>query len=306
MNAPKTMDGQDWSLLILLSVLWGGAYFFAGVAVKELPPLTVVLVRVFLAAIALLPLLWYLGESLPKSFSGWLPFFGMGLLNNVLPFGFIFAGQTQITVGLSSIINAMTPLFTVVVMAAFQEERLTVNRIIGVLLGVVGVAVLRGFDGSLDAKQTLGIGLCLAGALSYGFAALWGRRFLVGVPPVKSATCQLMCSTLIIGIVVCFIDQPWTLAVPSQNTMLSLVALAIFGTAVAYIVFFKILVRAGASNVMLVTLLIPVTALVLGNVFLGEAIHSKEIIGAVIIGAGLLFIDGRVINRLTGKRVTAD
>ncbi|NKB57595.1 MAG: EamA family transporter [Alphaproteobacteria bacterium] len=305
MDAPKTMDGQDWGLLILLSVLWGGAYFFAGVAVKELPPLTVVLVRVFLAAVALLPLFWYLGHSLPKSFSGWLPYFGMGLLNNVLPFGFIFAGQTQITVGLSSIINAMTPLFTVLVMASFQEERLIVNRVIGVLLGVVGVAVLRGFDGPIDGNQTLGIGLCLAGALSYGFAALWGRRFLAGVPPVKSATCQLMCSTLIIAVVVSVIDRPWTLAAPSQGAIWSLVALAVFGTALAYIVFFKILVRAGASNVMLVTLLIPVTALILGNVFLGEPIHAQEIIGATIIGAGLLFIDGRVINRLTGKRAAA-
>lgn len=306
MEAPKTMDGQDWGLLILLSVLWGGAYFFAGVAVKELPPLTVVLARVFLAAVALLPLFWYFGHSLPKSFSGWLPFFGMGLLNNVLPFSFIFAGQTQITVGLSSIINAMTPLFTVVVMALFQEERLTTYRIIGVLLGVVGVAVLRGFDGPVDGNQTLGIALCLAGALSYGFAALWGRKFLAGVPPVKSATCQLICSTVIIGVVVSLIDRPWTLAAPSQATVWSLVALAVFGTALAYIVFFKILVRAGASNVMLVTLLMPVTALLLGNVFLGEPIQSKEIIGAAIIGAGLLFIDGRVINRLTGKLAAAD
>lgn len=306
MEAPKTMDGQDWGLLILLSVLWGGAYFFAGVAVKELPPLTVVLARVFLAAVALLPLFWYFGHSLPKSFSGWLPFFGMGLLNNVLPFSFIFAGQTQITVGLSSIINAMTPLFTVVVMALFQEERLTTYRIIGVLLGVVGVAVLRGFDGPVDGNQTLGIALCLAGALSYGFAALWGRKFLAGVPPVKSATCQLICSTVIIGVVVSLIDRPWTLAAPSQATVWSLVALAVFGTALAYIVFFKILVRAGASNVMLVTLLMPATALLLGNVFLGEPIQSKEIIGAAIIGAGLLFIDGRVINRLTGKLAAAD
>lgn len=306
MEAPKTMDGQDWSLLILLSVLWGGAYFFAGVAVRELPPLTVVLVRVFLAAVALLPLFWYFGHSLPKSFSGWLPFFGMGLLNNVLPFGFIFAGQTQITVGLSSIINAMTPLFTVVVMAAFLQERLTANRVIGVLLGVAGVAVLRGFDGSIGGSQTLGIALCMAGALSYGFAALWGRKFLAGVPPLKSATCQLMCSTLIIGVVVSIIDRPWTLPMPSQGAVLSLVALAVFGTAVAYIVFFRILVRAGASNVMLVTLLIPVTALVLGNLFLGESIQLKEIIGATIIGAGLLFIDGRVINRLTGKHAAAD
>ncbi len=302
MQAPKTMDGQDWSLLILLSVLWGGAYFFAGVAVKELPPLTVVLVRVLLAALALLPLFWYLGHCLPKSFSAWGPYFGMGLLNNVLPFGFIFAGQTQITVGLSSIINAMTPLFAIVVMALFKEERLTLYRVIGVLLGVLGVAVLRGFDGAIEGKQTLGIVLCLAGALSYGFAALWGRKYLVGVAPIKSATCQLMCSTLIIAVVVSIIDRPWSLPMPSQNAIGALLALAVFGTALSYIIFFKILVRAGASNVMLVTLLIPVTALLLGNIFLGESIRVKEIFGAVIIGSGLLFIDGRVINWLTGKR----
>ena len=301
MNVPKTMDSQDWSLLILLSVLWGGAYFFAGVAVKELPPLTVVLARVSIAAIVLLPMFWYLGHSLPKTFSAWLPFIGMGLLNNVLPFGLIFAGQTQITVGLSSIINAMTPLFTVIVMASFREEGLTVFRVIGVLLGVLGVAVLRGLDGPIDGAQTLGIILCLAAALSYGFAALWGRRFLSDVPPMKAATLQLVCSTIIIGVIVCIIDKPWNLPTPSMDAIWSLVALAVFGTAVAYIVFFKILVRAGASNVMLVTLLLPVTALALGNVFLDEPIHTKEIIGALIIGSGLLFIDGRVINRLLGR-----
>jgi drug/metabolite transporter (DMT)-like permease len=301
MNVPKTMDSQDWSLLLFLSVLWGGAYFFAGVAVKELPPLTVVLARVSIAAIVLLPLFWYLGHSLPRTFSGWLPFIGMGLLNNVLPFGLIFAGQTQITVGLSSIINAMTPLFTVVVMARFREEGLTMFRVIGVLLGVVGVAVLRGFDGPIDANQTLGIILCLGAALSYGFAALWGRRFLSDIAPMKTATLQLVCSTMIIGVIVCFIDKPWNLPVPSMNAIWSLVALAVFGTAVAYIVFFKILVRAGASNVMLVTLLLPVTALALGNVFLDEPIQTKEIMGALIIGSGLLFIDGRVINRLLGR-----
>lgn len=301
MKTAKVMDGQDWGLLILLSILWGGAYFFAGVAVQELPPLTVVLARVSLAVVVLLPIFWYFGHSLPKSFSDWLPYMVMGLLNNVLPFSLIFFGQTHITVGLSSIINAMTPLFTVLVMASFQEELLSVNRIIGVLLGVLGVAILHGFDGPIDASQTLGIVLCLSAALSYGFAALWGRRYLIGVPPIKSATCQLMCSTLIMILVVSFMDKPWTLSIPSQNAVLSLVMLAIFGTALAYIIFFKILVRAGASNAMLVTLLIPVTALFLGNVFLGESIELKEIIGAVIIGTGLLFIDGRVINQLTQK-----
>jgi drug/metabolite transporter (DMT)-like permease len=296
------MDGQDWALLILLSVLWGGAYFFAGVAVNELPPLTVVLARVFVAALVLLPLFWYFGHLLPKSFSAWVPYLGMGLFNNAIPFGLIFFGQTQITVGLSSIINAMTPLFTVLVMASFKQERLTFYWVVGVLLGVVGIAVLRGIDGSIDAAQTLGIGLCLAAALSYGVAALWGRKYLVGIAPLKSATCQLMCSTLIIGVVVAFIDQPWTFAAPSQSAVLSILALAVFGTAAAYLVFFKILVRAGPSNVMLVTLLIPVTALLLGNVFLGEVIEAKEIVGAAIIGSGLLFIDGRVIKRIIAKK----
>ena len=295
------MDVQDWGLLILLSILWGGAYFFAGVAVRELPPLTVVLVRVSLAAITLLPFFWFTGHHLPKTASDWLPFFGMGLFNNVIPFGLIFAGQTQITVGLSSIINAMTPLFTVLVMAGFQQERLTANRVIGVLLGVLGVAVLRGIDGPVDASQTLGIILCLGAALSYGFAALWGRKFLVGVPPMKSATCQLMCSTLIMLVIVSLIDQPWKLDFPSLNVVGAMVMLAVFGTAVAYIIFFKILVRAGPSNVMLVTLLIPVTALILGSVFLSETIQLKEIAGALIIGAGLVFIDGRLINRFTGR-----
>lgn len=297
----KTMDIQDWGLLIFLSVLWGGAYFFAGVAVREVPPLTVVLVRVFLAAIVLLPLLWYLGHALPKTYSAWLPFIGMGLLNNVIPFSCIFFGQTQITVGLSSIINAMTPLFTVVVMASFREEQLTTYRVIGVLLGIVGVAVLHGFDGDLNTGQTVGIALCLAAALSYGFAALWGRKHLAGMPPVKSATCQLLCSALIMAFVAGVVDQPWDLAMPGWNTILSLVLLAVFGTALAYLVFFKILACAGASNVMLVTLLIPVTALLLGNVFLGEPVNAKEILGACIIGAGLFFIDGRVVNRVIGK-----
>src|SRR5262245_51059615 len=267
------MDARDWALLLLLGVLWGGGFFFVGVAVRELPPLTVVLARVALAATTLLPLYFYLGYALPRSVSGWLPFFGMGLLNNALPFAFFFAGQVHISVGLSSIINAITPLFTIVVMAAFREESLTTNRVIGVLLGIGGVAALHGLSGGgIDGGQTLGIAFCLAGALSYGFAALWGRRHLAEVPPLKSATCRLICSTMFMALVGGVIDRPWSLDLPSWTVVLSLFALAVFATAIAYVVFFQILVRAGASNVMLVTLLIPIVALILAHVFLGEII----------------------------------
>lgn len=294
------MNASEWALLLLLSILWGGAFFAAGVAVRELPPLTVVLVRVALAAAVLLPIFWYAGLKLPRTLSEWMPFLGMGLLNNVLPFGFFFAGQTFITVGLTSIINALTPLFTILVLASFREEALTGSRLAGVLLGVCGVVVLKGGAGSMDWTQTIGILLSMCGACSYGFAALWGRRYLSGVPPLKSATCQLLSSMALMIAIVCVVDQPWTLQMPSAATIWAVLALSILGTALAYIVFFELLVRAGASNVMLVTLLIPVTAIILGNVFLDEAVQREELLGALIIAAGLLLIDGRVLKLARG------
>ena len=176
MLEPKTMNRTEWGLLILLSVLWGGAFFCVGVAVAELPPLTVVLARVGIAAMALLALSWFLGHALPRGFSAWTPFLVMGLLNNVLPFSLLNAGQTMVSVGLASIMNAMTPLFTALVMASFREERLSAYRVIGVLLGLVGVAVIARPDALSEDARLVGIGLCLSATLSYGFAALWGRR----------------------------------------------------------------------------------------------------------------------------------
>ena len=296
------MDTTEWGLLVLLSVLWGGAFFFAGVALKEVPPLVVVFVRVTLAALLLLPLLWVYGHKLPRTLPEWMPFFVMAVVNNVVPFSFQFWAQTIITVGLISIINAMAPLFTVIVLACFRDERLTLLRVTGVLLGVLGVAVLRGIKGTFDDPQTIGIALGLIGPLSYGFAALWGRRRLAGVAPVKSATCQLICSSIIMLFLVGLFEQPWAMEAPSLKVWLSLIALTVFGTAAAYLVFFEILVRAGPSNVMLVTLLIPVSAILLGNVFLDEPIRAKEIVGALIIGLGLLFIDGRVPKAVLRRR----
>ncbi len=298
MQERKTMNRAEWGLLVLLSVLWGGAFFCVGVALVELPPLTVVLARVGIAAMFLLVLSWILGHSLPRSVSSWTPFLVMGVLNNVLPFSFLNAGQTMVSVGLASIMNAMTPLFTALVLASFREERLTRNRMFGMLIGVGGVAVIVWPDALSQDARLLGIGLCLSGALSYGFAVLWGRRHLADVAPVKSATCQLVSSTFVISVVVAVVDRPWTLPLPGIGTWLALVALALLGTALAYVVFFEILVRAGGSNAMLVTLLIPVSALLLGNLFLSEPIFMFEIGGAAIIGLGLLFFDGRLPQKI--------
>jgi drug/metabolite transporter (DMT)-like permease len=290
------IDARDWSLLGLLSVLWGGSFFFNGVALRELPPLTVVLLRVALAAIILLPVLWVYRIRFPLGLSGWKPFFAIALLNNVLPFSLIVMGQTYIPSGLASILNATTPLFTVVVMAAAGDEKLLMRRVGGVITGLIGVIILHGEQLGFQTGEGTGILLCLAAAFSYGLAALYARRKLSDSPPLATATFQLLASGLMMLIVASVVERPWQLPLPGVTTWLALLGLAALSTALAYIVFFQVLRRSGSTNVMLVTLLIPVTAILLGYLVLGESISPREMTGAAVIGSALLLIDGRVLN----------
>lgn len=292
------IDARDWSLLAVLSVLWGGSFFFNGAALRELPPLTLVLLRVALGAAMLLPLLRMQGIGFPKGVAGWRAFVAIGLLNNVIPFSLIVIGQTCVPSGLASILNATTPLFTVMVMAAAGEEALQMRRMAGVALGLLGVIVLRGRGIETRPGQGLGILLCLGGALSYGFAALAARRLLKDTPPLGAATFQLMASMVMMAVVAGVMEQPWRLPMPGLTTWFAVLGLAGLSTALAYIVFFQIIRRSGATNVMLVTLLIPVTAILLGWLVLGEPISAREIAGAIVIGSALLVIDGRVLNLL--------
>jgi drug/metabolite transporter (DMT)-like permease len=292
------IDARDWSLLAVLSVLWGGSFFFNGAALRELPPLTLVFLRVVLGAAILLPLLRMQGISFPRGITGWKPFVAIGLLNNVIPFSLIVIGQTFVPSGLASILNATTPLFTVIVMAAAGEEALQMRRVAGVALGLIGVIILRGWGAETRAGQELGILLCLGGAFSYGLAALAAQRLLKDSPPLGTATFQLMASTVMMAAVAGAVEQPWHLPMPGLTTWLAVLGLAALSTALAYIVFFQILRRSGATNVMLVTLLIPVTAILLGWLVLGEPISMREIAGGIVIGSALLVIDGRILNLL--------
>jgi drug/metabolite transporter (DMT)-like permease len=293
----QRIDARDWSLLGVLSVLWGGSFFFTGVSLQELPPLTVVFLRVALAAIILLPVLWVYRTRFPESLSGWKPFFALALLNNVLPFSLIVVGQTYIPSGLASVLNATTPLFTVLVMAAAGDEKLYARRVAGVIVGLIGVIVLHGQSLDFEAGQSVGILLCLAAAFFYGLAALYARRKLLDSPPLATAAFQLTASSLVMAVVAAAVERPWQLPLPGVATWLAIVGSAALSTALAYIIFFRILRRAGSTNVMLVTLLIPVTAILLGYLVLGETISLREIIGAVVIGSALLIIDG-LMSRL--------
>jgi drug/metabolite transporter (DMT)-like permease len=290
------IDARDWSLLAALSVLWGGSFFFNGVVLRELPPFTLVLLRVVLAAAILLPVLYASRLPFPRTWAGWQPFFLVALFNNVLPFSLIVTGQMHIPSGLASILNATTPLFTVMVMAAAGEEKLYLRRVAGVIVGLIGVIILRGSGLGFESGQGFGVLLCLAAALSYGISALVARRCLADSPPLATATFQLMASSLMMTVVAGIFERPWQLPMPGPVTWLAVFGLAALSTALAYIVFFQILRRSGATNVMLVTLLVPVTAILLGSLVLGEHISLREIAGALVIGSALLLIDGRVLK----------
>ncbi|XUM21307.1 DMT family transporter [Bradyrhizobium oligotrophicum S58] len=292
----ESMDARDWSLLSLLSLLWSGSFIFNGLALKELPPLTLVLLRIVLAAAILLPVARLRGLGFPNGFVGWRPFLAVALFNNVVPFCLIVIGQTFITSGLAAVLNATTPLFTIVVMAAAGEERLSARRAAGLVVGLVGVVILRGGPGLAGSAGGYGILFGLGASLSYGIAALLVRRHLAHSSPLATATFQLSASSVMMLAIAAVVDQPWRLPLPGLQTWLAVIGLAALSTAFAYIVFFQILRRSGATNVMLVTLLIPLTTILLGSLVLGESISLREIGGALVIGSALLVIDGRIFS----------
>lgn len=299
------MGATEWALLITLSVLWGGSFAFGKVAVAALPPLTVVLGRVGLAAVALNLLVVLTGRRLPRPGTEWLPFLAMGALNNAIPFALIVWGQTRIGSGLAAILNATTPLFTIVVAHALtRDDRLSPNRLGGVLFGLGGVAVvigpeaLGGLDGNVAAQLAV-----LGAALSYAVAGVFGRQFR-GQPPLLPAAGQVTGSTLLILPAALLVDRPWTLAPPPPAVWGAVLGLAFLCTALAYVIYFRILAAAGATNLLLVTFLIPVSALLLGTGLLDERLEPRHLLGMVLVFVGLAAIDGRPLALLRRLRAS--
>ncbi len=305
------MGPREWALLIILSILWGGSFFFAEVALEALPPLSVVFARVAIGALALLVLVHAAGLRLPRELRLWRAFFVMGALNNLIPFSLIVWGQTAITGGLAAILNATTPLFTVVLAHMLtRDERLTLAKLAGVVIGCLGVAVMIGPE-VLGGLGIGGLGIAvlaqlavLAAALSYAFAGIYGRRFR-DTPPLVTATGQVTASTILLCPLALMVDQPWTLAVPGPAVtwavLGALLGLGLLSTAAAYVIYFRILASAGATNLLLVTFLIPVSAILLGVMVLSEQLTAAQLAGMGLIAIGLAAIDGRVLRWFGGE-----
>ena len=300
------MGIMEWGLIVLLSMLWGGSFFFVGVAVAEVTPLTVVWSRVALASLILLVVVRLKKEVMPSKPGTWGAFFIMGTLNNLIPFSLIVWGQTHIESGLASILNATTPIFSVI-LAHFltREERLTGSRITGILVGWLGVAILIGFE-SLQGfgAAAMGQAAILVAALSYACAAIYGRRFR-GLSPLVVATGMLCGSAVMMTPLALFIEQPWHLS-PGGTTLAALVGLAVVSTSLAYLIYFRVLAAAGATNILLVTFLIPISAILLGYLALGERLEWNAFVGMGLVFIGLAAIDGRFLQRFKRKNVGFD
>lgn len=297
---PLHMGPREWATLLLLSVIWGASFFFYRVMVRELQPLTIVLGRLAIAAAALYLYLLFTGQSMRFPARTWARFSLLGLFNNVIPFSLIAASETRIGAGVAALLIGAVPVLTAVFGHFLtHDEKLTWNRAVGVLFGIAGVAVLIGEDAlqGLANADFVGELICLSATVIYALGGLYSRRF-TGIPPLKAATGQVTMGACIALPLALAVDHPWTMPMPSAPVWASLLGIAVAGTSLAYILFFRIVSTSGAMNISLVTLLQPVSAGFLGWLFLGETFTANAFAGLAIIALGLACIDGRLVNRV--------
>jgi drug/metabolite transporter (DMT)-like permease len=293
-------------LLVVLSVLWGSAFFFVGVIGTTLPPFTVVLGRCGFAALALLAYVTLRGGRMPTSLRLWGAFLVMGALTSLIPHSLIVWGQRHIASGLAAILVSTTPLFSVILTHFLtDEERLTSSRLVGVLLGLGGVVVLIG-PAALWGMGQHGLAqlAILGAALAYACSGIYGRRFKA-LSPVVAAAGQITGTTVLVLPLALVVEQPWTVH-PTLVTWGALLGLALLSTAVAALLFFRILAVAGATNVMLVNFLVPISAVLLGRLILGERLDWTVFAGMALVFMGLAAIDGRLLSMALGRRTADD
>jgi drug/metabolite transporter (DMT)-like permease len=295
----RTMTSFEWALLILLALLWGGSYFYNAVALQALPPLTIVAVRAAGGALILYLVVRARGLAMPRDADTWRGFFTMGFLNNVVPFILIVWGQSHIASGLASILNATTPLFGVLVAHLMtHDERMTPARVGGVVVGFSGVVVMIGPDALAGATADVMAEIALlVASVFYAISGVYGRRFgRAGLAPMVTATGQITAASVILVPLALLFDQPWMLAMPGWPVWGSLFGLAAISTALAYVMYYRILATAGAVNLLLVTFLVPVSAILLGALILHEHLAFRHFAGVALIGLGLAAIDGRLLR----------
>lgn len=299
-QAISSMGVTEWLLLLLLSSFWGGSFFFIEVCLQSMPPITVTAMRLILAAVFLNIFRRAAGLKFPKEGCVLLKLFLLGLINNALPFSLLIWGQTYVTGGTAALLIASTPFFTILVAHFFTvDEKISPAKLLGVFIGLSGVfLIVRA--GDADNAMIGKIAIILT-AFIYACGGVYGRTIQqYHIPPLTAATGQITSAAIIMLPVMCIIDTPWNLPMPDGTSILALFLMSLFTTALAYVIYFRILSSSGATNVLLVTFLNPASAMLLGAIFIGERVSLIQVAGILVIGIGLTFIDGRLLKKLRG------
>ena len=290
------MSSQAWVEMALLAVIWGGSFLSIRLALNEIPVMTAVAHRAFWAMWVLWAYILLCKLPLPRSLRVWAAFLVRGLLNNVIPFVLMAWGQLHIETGLTSILNATTAIFGVVVASVvFADERLTLNRAVGVVLGFFGVATAIGLENlaNFDIRSTAQLAV-LAGTLSYAFAGAWARRMLSGLRPQVASAGMLTGSALVMVPLAIAVDGTPSFQL-STTAWGAIGYYAVIATACAYLLYYRILAMAGSGNLMICTLLVAPVAIILGAVVLGEELAPRAYAGFALLALGLLVLDGRIL-----------
>jgi drug/metabolite transporter (DMT)-like permease len=296
--APLRMGAVEWGLITLQSIFWGSSYFFIALVQGDLPAFTIAALRTIPASLALLLIVLSMGYRLPATLAEWRHFILFSAFSTLIPFVLIVWGQSRTTGGMAAILNASAPLFGIFLAHVLtQDEKLSWNKLAGTLVGITGVSILVGYDFAVgSAADILARVALLTAPLLYVCANLYARRNLAHYPAFVVAAMQMIGSIFVAFPLAIAVDQPWTLAVPALGTIGSLIGMGVFGSALAALCHFTVLQRAGATNATLVTLIMPLTPILLGAAFLGEHLAPREIAGALVIAAALIIIDGRVFG----------
>lgn len=303
MGSDRSISTSAWGLLIALGAIWGASFLSIRIALDEISPLTAVAHRVGWATVLLWPLVLLRRLPLPRDRSVWIGFLGMGILNNVIPFSLMAWGQLHIATGLASIYNAATAIFGVLLASLLlSDERLSMRKAVGVLLGFGGVAVAIGVENfrSFDVTSLAQLAV-LAGTISYALAGVWARKRLAGLSPLVAAVGMLSASTLIMIPLAWWLDGPIRMDL-APRTFIAIAYYSLVATALAYMIYYRVLALAGSGNLMLVTLLIPPVAIALGALVRNETLSPNAYAGFGLLALGLTVIDGRAIDRTRTRR----
>jgi len=297
------MNNKTWLLVILLGFIWGSSFLFTEILLNYINPVLIVFFRVSLASIILIIyVLFFTNLKFNLSKEILLTFFTMGLLNNVIPFLLIAYAQETITGGLASILNANTSFFTIFLASLFlKDEKLTSHRLLGIIIGIIGVIVIVGFENLSELKNyNFGIVLMLFSCLSYSFAGIFAKTKLTNIHPTISATGMLSMSTIILFPFIIIYNGNELININSTVLYYSCM-FAFICSVLAYFLYFKILETNGAGNLLICTIIIPPSSILLNAFFINEIIKIYELIGLMIITAGLIILDGRIINFIKNK-----